>query len=185
MYIAADPEVLQLNTNGTFTRILGTASNHQGVYGIGGRAIDGSADGPNGLAFDAAGDLYVFGSNTKDTLMVDPHGTLRLANAEIYPRGPGGFVTAPDGTAIAMDELSIVRLTPHGAQTLVSLPTTYKATFNGIHGFSPNGIAVGADGTIYIDTFYGNGYTDRSAIAKISPKRHSSLLWEQNSPPRS
>ena len=177
MYVASDPEVLRLEANGTFTRVLGN-ENYDGVYGIGGRAVDGSADGPNGLAFDAQGNLFVAGSAAKNLLMVDTHGILRSIGTG-YPRGDGGLVTMPDGTVASMEELGVERLTPQGSRPLVSLPTTIRATFHGIHGFSPNGIAVAADGTIYLDTFFGNGFADRSAIAAIRPDGTSSLLWKQ------
>jgi sugar lactone lactonase YvrE len=160
MYVAADPQVLRLATDGSFTRVLGTASFHQGVYGIGGPAVDGSADGPDGLAFDSAGDLYVFGSNTKALLMIDRHGTLRLVSGNFYPRGHGGLVTAPDGTVIAMESEGMVRLSPHSTQSLVAFPS-YDRAFHGIRNFQPNGIAVTPNGTIYVDTFWGNGYSQQ------------------------
>jgi hypothetical protein len=74
---------------GRLTRFLARPSDvHQGLYGIGGAAINSSADGPTGLAFDSAGDLFVAGFNTKDVLMVDPSGTLH--RVDLYPRGDGG-----------------------------------------------------------------------------------------------
>ena len=75
-----------------------------------------------------------------------------------------------------MGESSVVRLLRTSQRTVM---TFYPGLFHGIRAFSPNGIAVGPDGTIYVDTFYGNGYTDRSAIASISPNGLSSqVLWE-------
>jgi hypothetical protein len=47
---------------------------------------------------------------------------------------------------------------------------------HGIHGLSPNGIAVGPDGTIYADTYLGNGFTDKTAIVAISPDGHSARM---------
>ena len=77
-----------------------------------------------------------------------------------------------------MDELAVDKLSPQGFQTLVSFPTTARISYLGITGFSPNGIAIGSGGTIYVDTFYGNGYADESAVIMISAQGSPSLLWE-------
>jgi hypothetical protein len=52
-------------------------------------------------------------------------------------------------------------------------------SYLGITGFSPNGIAVGPNGTIYLDTFYGNGFADESALVMIPGEGSGlpSLLW--------
>jgi sugar lactone lactonase YvrE len=184
MYVADDQEVLRLEPNGTFTRVLGENTNeYAGVYGIGGPARSASADGANGVAMDTLGNIYVSGSNTKAILMVDSHGIVHFLGG-LYPRGPGGLVTAPDGSVVAMDELAVVGLSPQGIKNLVSFPTTDKVSYLGITGFSPNGIAVAPGGTIYLDTFYGNGFADKSALIMIpAPGSGSpSLLWEQHSP---
>ena len=61
----------------------------------------------------------------------------------------------------------------------VDFPTTDKISYLGITGFSPDGIAIGPDGSIYLDTFYGNGYTDKSALIMIPAEGSGSpsLLW--------
>jgi sugar lactone lactonase YvrE len=178
LYLSTGEQVLKLNADGTLSIVVGQPGPYQGIYGVGGPASSASADGVDGFAFDAQGNLYFFGFGTKTIFVVSPSGVLTdPAGAQsIYPRGDAGLATAPDGSVIAMNELSVVRLTPTGDQTIVSF---FPGLFDGIKGFSPNGIAVGPDGTIYVDTFYGNGYTDRSAIASISPNGASSqILWE-------
>jgi hypothetical protein len=193
MYVADDQEVLRLEpidgqplwgpVHGTFTRVLGQNTNeYAGLYGIGGPARSASADGANGVAIDTSGNIYISGSNTKAILMVDPRGIVHFLG-DLYPRGPGGLVTAPDGSVVAMDELGVVGLSPQGITTLLSFPTTDKVSYLGIRGFSPNGIVVAPGDTIYLDTFYGNGYADKSALIMIPPQGAGSpsLLWEQRS----
>ena len=180
LYVAAGNEVLRLDQPGTFTRVLGENVNeYAGLYGIGGPAVDASADGANGLAFDSSGNLYVSGSNTKAILMVDPQGIVHYLGS-LYPRGASGLVTAPDGSVVAMDELAVDRLSPQGIETIVAFPETAKVSYLAITGFSPNGIAVGPGGTIYVDTWYGNGYADTSAVIMIPAQGSGSpsLLWE-------
>ncbi len=184
MYVADDQEVLRLEPDRTFTRVLGENTNDDaGLSGIGGPARSASADGANGVAIDTFGNIYVAGSNTKAILMIDPRGIVHFLG-ELYPRGPGGLVTAPDGSVVAMDVLAVVGLSPQGFKTLVSFPTTDKVSYLGITGFSPNGIALAPGGTMYLDTFSGNGYADKSALIMIPAKGSGSpsLLWEQRSP---
>ena len=178
LYITTGEQVLRLNADGTLSVVVGTDSPNQGIDGVGGQATSASADGVDGLAFDLAGNLYFFGFDTKTVFVVQPSGVLTepFGQQSIYPRGDAGLVTAPDGGVIAMDELSVVRLSPTSDKPIIAF---YPGLFHGIRGFSPNGIAVGSDGTIYVDSFYGNGYTDRTAIASISLDGTSSqVLWE-------
>ncbi len=178
LYISTGEQVLRLDADGTLGVVVGIDSPYQGTYGVGGQTASASADGVDGIAFDSAGNLYFFGFGTKTVFVVPPSGTLTTPYGQqsIYPRGDAGLATAPDGGIIAMDELSVVRLAPTGEQTIISFN---PGPFHGIRGFSPNGIAVGPDGTIYVDTFYGNGFTSRTAIISISPSGASSqVLWE-------
>jgi hypothetical protein len=118
------------------------------------------------------------GSAAKNLLMVTPNGTLRLIGT-LYPRGDGGLIADAHGTVIAMDTVAVDRLSPAAIQTISSFG---GSIFQGVHSFNPNGIAISPNGTIYIDTFWGNGYSSKSAIAEISPNGRSSLLWEQIPP---
>ena len=76
LYVATGEQVLRLDADGTLAPVVGIDSMSQGVYGIGGPAVDGSADGVDGIAFDKAGNLYLFGLNTKTLLMVTTSGIL-------------------------------------------------------------------------------------------------------------
>jgi len=137
----------------------------------------GSDDGANGLAYDRAGNLFLAGSNTKTLLMVDTRGRTRLpiGMTGFYPRGAGGIVTGPGGAVYAMNTQDVDELTPHG---MTRIFTFTGRTFDGVHGFLPDGIAVGADGTIYLDTAFGNGWTNGSAIVAIRNGRLR-VLWRR------
>lgn len=182
MYVASDNEILRLGADGLFSRVVGNPnSGEEGLFGVGGPAVNASADAPDGLAFDSEGNLYIAGFETKTILMVNIQGTLSVIGSA-YPRGDGGLVTEANGTVLAMDELDVLRLTPQGEQTVVSFPTTDRTAYLGITGFSPDGIAVAPNGDIYLDTYYGNGYADKSALVVISPGGNASLLWTRTPP---
>ena len=116
LYITASGELLRLERNGTLTRIAGVRR-FQGVYGIARPASEASTDGANGLAFDAAGDLYLAGFNTKTLLMIDHSNTMRLPidMTGFYPRGAGGLTTTSDGRVLAIDAKPLSVVVPLGA----------------------------------------------------------------------
>ena len=184
LYVATDRQILRLETDGMFTGVVGNPM-YDGVEGVGGPAVNASADLPDGMAFDAAGDLFFTGMATKTLHMVTPGGTMTLpvGPENFYARGTGGLATTPNGTVIGMDTLAIDRLSPRGTSTVISFtsscPFPDNGSFLGIRCFLPNGIAVGSDGTIYTDTDYGNGFTNRTAIVAISADGKSAhVLWE-------
>jgi hypothetical protein len=177
LYIAAggSNEILRLGPSGGGLTIVAGNKSHGGSYGIGGPAATASPDQPSGLAFDAGGNLYVFGFGDKSLLVVTPTGTLTQPVPQgFYPRGDGGLRSAPDGSAIAMNGESIVRLGPTGTRTIVDF-TTHPV--GGVSHFQPNGIAVGQGGELYTDTFEGNGYADKSALVKIDASGQQTVLW--------
>ncbi len=178
LYIAnaGDNQVLRLETNRTLTQIAGNR-HYAGVYGVGHRAVEASPDGPSGLAFDRAGNLFIAGFNTKTLLMITPGGRMVLPMGVdgFYPRGAGGLVTGPNGHVIAMNGQSIVRLGTRGARTILDLS---RQRIDGVAGFLPNGLAIAPDGTIFTDTFAGNGYTSKTALISISPGGHIQVLWK-------
>ncbi len=169
-------EVLRLNAVGTLTQVLGirTASV---AFVNDSLATDTPAFDPDALAFDSAGDLFVAGYTDKALLMVSPQGTVTYPLGTVgalYPRGNGGLVTAPNGLVLAMDELSVMRVSPNGAQLIQS----FSLSFLNLNGFSPDGIAVASNGTVYLDTDYGNGFAFASAIVELTPNGKAELLWK-------
>jgi len=178
LYIATFEQVVRLEIDGTLTPVVGSPDSPEGLYGVGGPATAGSADGANGIAFDSAGDLFVAGFNTKSLLMVTSAGLLTQPpdSTNFYPRGSAGLASNAHGAVVAMDGLTVGSVTPQGIKTLVNF---MAAPLNSIEGFQPNGVAVGPDGTIYLDTSGGNGFTNRSAIVSINPESfRSDILWE-------
>ncbi len=109
--------------------------------------------------------------------MITPDGTMTLpaGRSNLYPRGEGSLVTTPDGRVLAANVTAIVRLTPKSVQPILDLGSK---PFDGISGFAPEGIAVSRNGAIYVDTWLGNGYTNKTAVVEIRPGGHVQLLWK-------
>ena len=179
LYIATGEQVLRLDRDGRLSVVLGSPRTwrHEGLAGLGGPAVDASADGANGIAFDRNGDLFIAGSNTKSLLVVTRDGRVHAAPGGhgLYPRGDAGLARTPAGGVDAMAESGLVRVGTNGIRTLRSFR---HRPFLGIANFSPDGIGVGADGTVYLDTYAGNGFSNKTAIVAIHG-RHARLLWER------
>lgn len=178
LYIAdtgAD-EILKTTAGGRLILVAGTRAPYGGIYGTGRRATQASPDSPDGLAFDQSGDLFIAGFATKTLLMITPGGIMKLPGGTdgFYPRGDGGLVTAPDGSVLAMNTRQVDKVTTHGLQALYNLPGRPAVR---IRGFTPDGIAVGADGTIYLDTWKGNGYAFKTALIEIKPDGTAYAIW--------
>jgi hypothetical protein len=109
--------------------------------------------------------------------MITAGGRMRLpiGRAGFNTGGPGGLVTGPGGSIIAISDQLIQRITSQGRHTLFDLSRTHPP---GISGFLPNGIAVAANGAIYLDTNAGNGYSRTTALVEIDPNRHMRVLWQ-------
>jgi hypothetical protein len=175
LYFDAGNEVLRLNSDGTISVVAGNRS-ELALAGIGGPATRASPDEPWGLALDGRGDLFINGGNTRTLLMVTPAGrmTLPIGRQPFYPRGPGGMVTTPRGEVAAMTDEAVVRLSPRGITTIVSLA---GRSLPHIRGFELNGIAPTPAGGFYADTDRGNGFAAASALAAIGPNGWVRLLW--------
>jgi DNA-binding beta-propeller fold protein YncE len=177
LYIAdeGNSEILRLSRSGRLARVAGTRG-AGGVTGIGRLAANASADGPDGLAFDRAGALYIAGRNTKQLLMISAGGRMRLpiGHTGFYPHGMGGLAAGPAGV-IAMNGQRVQEITHRGLRTLFDFSRDHPA---GIRGFLPNGIAVGPDGAIYLDTDAGNGYSAKTALIEVRPGGQVRVLWQ-------
>jgi sugar lactone lactonase YvrE len=184
LYIAdtGDKEVLRLGPADKLVLVAGSPHiRYAGVYNMGKPATEASPDGPAGIAFDRAGDLFIFGVNTKALLMVEPHGVIRAIVGQkpetgFFPHSSGGIVTAPDGEVFGLDDTSLDRITTTGARTVVDF-TTDPLTRNW-RAFLPNGIAVLANRSIYVDTDGASGYTQTPGIVEIVHDGEGRVIWK-------
>lgn len=182
-YIAdtGDNEVLRLGPADKLVLVAGGPHvRYAGVYNMGKLATQASPDGPAGIAFDRAGDLFIFGANTKALLIVDPHGPIHALIGQkpgtgFFPHSASGIVTAPDSEVFGLDDTSLDRITTSGARSVVDF-TTAPLTRNW-RAFLPNGVAVLANGSFYVDTNGASGYTQTPGIVEIGHDGEGRVIW--------
>jgi DNA-binding beta-propeller fold protein YncE len=184
VYIAdtGDNEVLRVGRDDKLDLVAGDPHiRAEGIANMGMPATKASPDGPAGIAFNRTGDLFIFGSNTKALLMIGPNGIIHALIGQqpmtgFFPHSAGGLVTAPDGQVFGLDAQSLYRLTTTGARNVVDFIT--DALTRDWSGFLPNGIAVAANGSIYVDTDGASGYTQTPGIVKIRQDGAGHVIWQ-------
>jgi len=166
LYVGASRSLDALAPNGTVRTVLrGVGKFDQLVVGklrYGGFSADDVTVGGNG-------DLFVYSSDTKTVAEITPAGRpLRAWSTYAH-----GLASAPDGSVVVgTQEGTVQRIRGGKLSTVVELGDGRSFGFP----FQEDGVAVGADGTIYTDTDVGNGYTNQTALAAVDPDGHARLL---------
>lgn len=167
--------IMRLTQKGTLQKIAGKAGSYaDSILPAGTLARDATADGPNALAFDRRGDLFIASFTTKQLRMISPSGVMSVIANNFYPQGDGGVVADNHGNVFAMNGQTISSVTSRGLHTLVDLSA--RKILSGQNKFLPNGLALGGGGTIYADTSKGNGWSGVDALIAINAG-HVHLLW--------
>jgi sugar lactone lactonase YvrE len=131
---------------------------------------------PDVLAFDAAGDLFIQNQSPKLVFELTPQGKLTALAGASYAHQ---LAAAPDGAVLAGTQGGEVQMvTARGVHALYNV---VPSRVSGLHwgrynGFQEDGIAVGANGTIYVDNAQGNGYGLGSVVVRIGPDKQAALM---------
>lgn len=183
LYIAdaGNDRIRKVNSLGTITTIAGNGQ--QGFSGDGGPATDASLSRPNGVAVDAAGDVYIADTANHRIRRVDPHGVITTiaGNDEEGFSGDGGPATHaslrhPDTVAVdAGGNVYIADTRNSAVRKVDSAGIISTVAGNGAAGFSgdggpaikaslsyPIGLALDRAGSLYVAD------TGNSRIRKVS-----------------
>ncbi len=142
---------------------------------------------PSGVAFSRGGALYAAcdsgGGHGKELLIVEPNGTTKTFPG-VYPYDDeGGLATAPDGTVVVSDYLSVVRATPKAIDPIISLSkgTMGAGALGPASSMEPNGIAVDRRDNIYLAATSGFGNGTFTGIIELHANGHVRVLWSRPS----
>ena len=171
LFIAVSNAVLELAPNGG----LAVVTDGQSFQGFDPSfPLDNQCD-PASLAVDGSGDLYIGCTDPYALVERTPEGSLRFV-AMVRPHDANAaLATAPDGGVFAVDGAAVLHFDQAGQQQVtdfISHPLP-----GGTH-FYPQGIAVGSDGSLYLDQDGISGIGP-PVIVKYSPDGTSSVLWSQ------
>src|ERR1035437_7954072 len=182
LYFSSSNCVFQVDAHGTVTLVAGTS--RAGFSGDGGLAVNAQLNAPQGIAFDAAGNIYIADSRNNRVRQVSPSGIITtFAGTGVISPGGGPSAYGDGGPAasaqlhlpmgVAVDTSGNVYIADTGDNTIREVTTDGNiATIAGdsfpsyqgdaglaiaaeLHG--PEDVAVDSSGNIYIaDT--GNAY---------------------------
>ncbi|WP_249018899.1 hypothetical protein [Conexibacter sp. S30A1] len=174
LYLAVNSTIERLAANG---RLIWVAGAHRLTTHVVTRASAlHYAFFPAGLAFDRAGDLFIYNRSPKLVFELTPDGKLRALPGVSYAHQ---LAAAPDGVVLAGTQGGEVQtVNRRGVHAFYDvLPSRVSGLHWGrYNAFQEDGIAVSGSGTIYVDNAQGNGYGQGTVLVSISPHRHAALV---------
>ncbi len=155
-------------SGGVISTIAGNGT--QGFSGNGGPATAAQLNGPQGVAVDATGDVYIADTLNNMIREVTPGGIINTfaGNGIAGFAGDGGFATVAElasPSGVAVDTQNNVYIADSGSRIRKVYATSIITTIagNGVHGYSgdgglatsamlsnPNGISTDSQGDVYI-----------------------------------
>ncbi len=146
--------VFKVDAAGMLTRVAGRSA-VQGYAGDGGPATEAQLNNPQGVALDAAGNLYIADLGNSVIRRVAPNGIITTVAGD----GSGAYAIAVDAAGnlyVAAGGANLIRtIAPSGATTIVA--GNGDGGYSGDGGpataarlFGPYGVAVDATGNLYI-----------------------------------
>ncbi len=166
LYVGANESIVAVAPNGSTRPVFRTGRKFHQIV-VRGRLFGGfEADN---MTVGGNGDLYVFSFSGKTIFEITPSGK----PLHVWVSYVHGLATAPDGSVIIGTQFGAVqRLHDGKLSTVADLSRGVSSSID----FQEDGVAVARDGTIYVDTFSGNGYTNQTALAAVSPAGKARLL---------
>src|SRR3989454_4287472 len=146
--------IRKVSSDGIITTVAGNGS--QGFSGDGGPAINAQLAGPNSVAVDSAGNLFILDFYNNRIRKVSSDGIITTIAGNAQLNHPQGIAVDSDGNLFIADtyNLRILKVSSDGIITTVAGNGTYG--FSGDGGpainarLSPSGVAVDSAGNLFI-----------------------------------
>ncbi len=152
LYVSSGSDIRTVAPDGVISTLVRGGPPSSGDISVGGTTL---VFDPSSLAFEGDGDLVVFNFSPKELFQVDP---VDGVVSELGSNYATALAPAPDGLVLAAE---------HGGNPeRVSNDTASPLNGSGRLGsiLVVDGIAEAADGTVYVDTFYGDGFNDGNGL---------------------
>jgi hypothetical protein len=172
IYIATNSEIERVSSGGHLVWVAGAHGSgaHERPY----LTPSHVAFFPSALAFNNAGDLYIWNFSPKVIFQLTPTGKLTQLGVSYATQLTAG----PNGTVLAGTHGGEVQeVTSGGVRPFYSVIPERVAGIDWGRdgGFQEDGIAVTKTGTIYVDNAQGNGYGAGTVLVRISPSKRAAL----------
>jgi hypothetical protein len=164
LYVADGNFLLELAKSGTIADVINLST----TPGI---KVRYKLCGPESLAFDRSGDLIIGCGNANELIERSPSGHFSVILTSYRPHDYAGLASEPGGVVIFADGESLIKVVDGKTSVLSGLDAFAKPKT-----FVPSGVAIAANGTIYTDSQWGDGFTEGSALATVAPSGHVTIL---------
>jgi serine/threonine-protein kinase len=194
LYIAAN-NVIRLTRDGMIEWVAGSHAALPCGSAFCNPAGEADFTSPRAIAFDGAGDLFVADNNAYGLFEIAASGHLAYLGQYRGDGEVGTLAEAPNGTIVEAERAGLARLPPSGV--------TLRKADPGVGSLAPgqvvsgnldralgrdkghdntfiggDGIAVGPNAAIYVDTNVGNAFTTVSALFEVEPDGKVVALWK-------
>jgi len=152
LYVSSSSDIRTVAPDGVISTLVRGGPPYGGDVSVGGTTL---VFDPSSLAFEGNGDLVVFNFSPKELLQVDP---VDGALSELGLDYATAVAPAPDGSVLVAE---------HGGNPERISSDTVAALNSAAPSGSilvVDGIAEAANGTVYVDTTYGDGFNDGSGL---------------------
>ncbi|HVW10840.1 MAG TPA: IPT/TIG domain-containing protein [Bryobacteraceae bacterium] len=139
VYYSAANCIFRIEADGTATRIAGTG--YYGFSGDGGPAVNAQLNAPQGIAVDAAGNVFVSDTGNNRIRRITPSGI--IATIADGFKGPVGIAVDGSGNIYVADSIN-------NAVRRISAAGVVSTVAPGVQLFYPNGVAVDGLGDVFI-----------------------------------
>jgi hypothetical protein len=172
LYVASGNDVVELSASGIIVEVISVKPSVDAPLRYAHALCD-----PDALAVSPQGQLFVGCGNSRVLLERQASGKFKVVNDTYRPHDFPGLAFAKGGALLMVNQESLKGVIEGESVQLIGV-----GTFGAAESVVPSGVAVAANGTIFIDSQSGDGFTGGAALAKITAGGADVMLryWKEN-----